>query len=77
MIGSCIKQIPIAGRDITYFIQQILRDRETTIPPEQSYEVAKAIKASFDHEYFWCIVYSVYILNVLRICPPQFLFMFQ
>ncbi|KAJ1347351.1 putative metalloprotease arx1 [Parelaphostrongylus tenuis] len=44
VIGSCIKHIPIAGRDITYFIQQILRDREPSIPSDQSYEVAKAIK---------------------------------
>lgn len=37
MIGSCIKHIPIAGRDITYFIQQLLREREAgagdTEPP--------------------------------------------
>ena len=44
VIGSCIKHIPIAGRDITYFIQQLLRERETKIPPEQSMETAKAIK---------------------------------
>lgn len=44
MIGSCIKHIPIAGRDITYFIQQLLREREAGIPPEQSLETAKAIK---------------------------------
>uniref|UniRef100_A0A8C6AHL9 Actin-related protein 3 n=1 Tax=Monodon monoceros TaxID=40151 RepID=A0A8C6AHL9_MONMO len=43
VIGSCIKHIPIAGRDITYFIQQLLRDREVGIPPEQSLETAKAI----------------------------------
>ncbi|VDD94406.1 unnamed protein product [Enterobius vermicularis] len=47
VIGSCIKHIPIAGRDITYFIQQILREREPNIPPEQSYEVAKAIKEKY------------------------------
>ncbi|OWJ99812.1 ACTR3, partial [Cervus elaphus hippelaphus] len=41
VIGSCIKHIPIAGRDITYFIQQLLRDREVGIPPEQSLETAK------------------------------------
>ena len=46
MIGSCIKHIPIAGRDITYFIQQLLREREVGIPPEQSLETAKAIKVS-------------------------------
>lgn len=44
MIGSCIKHIPIAGRDITYFTQQLLREREVGIPPEQSLETAKAIK---------------------------------
>ncbi|KIH66129.1 Actin [Ancylostoma duodenale] len=55
VIGSCIKHIPIAGRDITYFIQQILRDREPTIPSDQSYEVAKAIKvlAVFCAAYFF------------------------
>ncbi|ETN70799.1 Actin [Necator americanus] len=47
VIGSCIKHIPIAGRDITYFIQQILRDREPAIPSDQSYEVAKAIKERY------------------------------
>lgn len=47
VIGSCIKHIPIAGRDITYFIQQLLREREVGIPPEQSMEVAKAIKERF------------------------------
>lgn len=47
VIGSCIKHIPIAGRDITYFIQQTLRDREPNLPSEQSYEVAKLIKVNF------------------------------
>lgn len=41
VIGSCIKHIPIAGRNITYFIQSLLRERETGIPPEQSLETAK------------------------------------
>ncbi|KAH1178075.1 hypothetical protein KIL84_011777 [Mauremys mutica] len=35
------------GRDITYFIQQILRGREVGIPPEQSLETAKAIKETY------------------------------
>jgi actin-related protein 3 len=47
VIGSCIKHIPIAGRDITYFIQQMLRDREPNMPSEQSYEVAKSIKEQY------------------------------
>ena len=44
VIGSCIKHIPIAGRNITSFIQTLLREREIAIPPEQSLETAKAIK---------------------------------
>jgi len=49
VIGSCIKHIPIAGRDITYFIQHLLRDRETSIPPELSLETAKAIKERYSY----------------------------
>ena len=41
VIGSCIKHIPIAGRDITHFIANLLKEREFGIPPEQSMEVAK------------------------------------
>ena len=33
VIGSCIKHIPIAGRDITSFIQQLLREREIGLIP--------------------------------------------
>lgn len=47
VIGSCIKHIPIAGRNITYFIQNLLREREFGIPAEQSLETAKAIKERF------------------------------
>ena len=49
VIGSCIKHIPIAGRNITYFIQSLLREREVGIPPEQSLETAKAIKEKFSY----------------------------
>ncbi|KAF3857500.1 hypothetical protein F7725_009359 [Dissostichus mawsoni] len=49
VIGSCIKHIPIAGRDITYFTQQLLREREVGIPPEQSLETAKAVKERYSY----------------------------
>eukprot|EP00037_Helgoeca_nana_P031968 m.411468 g.411468 ORF g.411468 m.411468 type:complete len:423 (+) comp28667_c0_seq1:75-1343(+) len=49
VIGSCIKHIPIAGRDITYFVQQLLRDREPNIPPEQSLETAKQVKELYSY----------------------------
>ncbi|KAJ3274730.1 Actin- protein 3 [Terramyces sp. JEL0728] len=49
VIGSSIKHIPIAGRDITYFVQQLLRERENSIPPEESLEVAKRIKETYSY----------------------------
>lgn len=49
VVGSCIKHIPIAGRNITYFIQNLLRERETGIPPEQSLETAKVLSYSKIH----------------------------
>ncbi|KJE92804.1 actin2 [Capsaspora owczarzaki ATCC 30864] len=49
VIGSSIKHIPIAGRDITYFVQQLLRERESSIPPEESLEVAKRIKETYSY----------------------------
>ncbi|KAJ3205871.1 Actin- protein 3 [Clydaea vesicula] len=49
VIGSSIKHIPIAGRDLTYFVQQLLRERENSIPPEDSLEVAKKIKEMYSY----------------------------
>lgn len=44
-IASAIKHIPIAGRDVSHFLQQLLRDRGNTgIPPEDSLEVARRLK---------------------------------
>ena len=36
VIGSCIKHIPLAGRTITQFIQQLMRDRKEPVPAEVS-----------------------------------------
>lgn len=44
VIGSSIKHIPIAGKDITGFIQQIMREREPGIPPSEAFEIAKRTK---------------------------------
>src|SRR3978361_1396739 len=44
VIGSSIKSIPIAGRDITYFVQQLLRDRGE---PDSSLKTAERIKEEF------------------------------
>jgi actin-related protein 3 len=44
VIGSAIRHIPLAGRDITQFIQKMLRERGEPIPPEDSLEVAKKVR---------------------------------
>jgi actin-related protein 3 len=49
VIGSSIKHIPIAGRDITYFVQQLLREREPNIPSEESLEIARRIKEQYSY----------------------------
>ncbi|EEB06226.1 actin-like protein Arp3 [Schizosaccharomyces japonicus yFS275] len=41
VIGSSIKTMPIAGRDITYFVQSLLRDRNE---PDSSLKTAERIK---------------------------------
>ncbi|KAL1920773.1 uncharacterized protein VTP21DRAFT_11408 [Calcarisporiella thermophila] len=49
VIGSAIKHIPIAGRDITHFVQQLLRERGEAIPPEDSQRVAELIKEQYSY----------------------------
>jgi actin-related protein 3 len=44
VIGSSIKSIPIAGRDITYFVQSLLRDRGE---PDSSLKTAQEIKEKY------------------------------
>ncbi|KAG8630470.1 hypothetical protein KVT40_002089 [Elsinoe batatas] len=44
VIGSSIKSIPIAGRDITYFVQSLLRDRGES---DSSLKTAEKIKEEF------------------------------
>ena len=47
MIGSCIKHIPLAGRDVTNFVVQQLRDRGEELPPEDALTLAKRIKEMY------------------------------
>ncbi|GMG05895.1 unnamed protein product [Aspergillus oryzae var. brunneus] len=44
VIGSSIKSIPIAGRDITYFVQSLLRDRGE---PDSSLKTAEKVKEEY------------------------------
>ena len=46
-ISNAIQHVPIAGREMTLFIADLLKDRETTIPPEDRFQTAKAIKERY------------------------------
>jgi len=49
VIGSSIKHIPLAGRTITQFIQQLHRERAENIPAAQQLDVAKRIKELYSY----------------------------
>ncbi|XP_074326197.1 actin-related protein 3-like isoform X1 [Apium graveolens] len=40
-IGSSIRSIPLLGKDVTLFIQQLMRERGEHIPSEDSLKVAR------------------------------------
>jgi actin-related protein 3 len=47
VLPSAVKHIPIGGKDVTHFIQELVRERECTsggLPQEESFDVAKGIK---------------------------------
>ncbi|CAD7697901.1 unnamed protein product [Ostreobium quekettii] len=47
VIASSIKSIPIAGRDVSAFVQQLIRDRGESVPADMALEVAKAAKEKY------------------------------
>lgn len=47
VIGSCIKHIPLAGSDMTRFVQTLLRERGEKVPAHQALETARAVKENF------------------------------
>ncbi|CAI0627174.1 unnamed protein product [Linum tenue] len=49
VIGSSIKSIPIAGRDVTLFVQQLMRERGENVPPEDSFDVARKVKEMYGY----------------------------
>lgn len=46
-ISNAIQHVPVAGREMTLFIADLLKDREPTVPPEDRFQTAKAIKERF------------------------------
>ena len=49
VIGSCIKHIPLAGRDISQFVQTLLKDRGENIPQEDIKKAAREIKEKYGY----------------------------
>lgn len=49
VIGSCVKSIPLAGRDITQFTLQALKDRGEKFKAEDSTEIASKIKEKYGY----------------------------
>lgn len=49
VIGSCVKHIPLAGRDITKFILQHLRDRNEKMPAHDALDIAMKIKEKYGY----------------------------
>ena len=47
VIGSSIKHIPLAGKDITSFIQQLLVERNEPIPADERMAMARMIKEKY------------------------------
>lgn len=51
VIGSAIKHIPIAGRDISQFVLNLMRERGETVnvPPEDQLKVAGKVKENYSY----------------------------
>lgn len=51
VIGSAIKHIPIAGRDISQFVLNLMRERGemAVVPPEDHLKVASKVKENYSY----------------------------
>lgn len=51
VIGSAIKHIPIAGRDISQFVLNLMRERGemAAVPPEDQLKVASRVKENYSY----------------------------
>lgn len=49
VIGSCVRHIPLAGKDITRFIMQQLKDRGEQFPIEDGMDIAQKIKERYGY----------------------------
>ncbi len=49
VIGSCIKHIPLAGKEITKCFMKFLKERGEPIPPEDLIRVSKEVKEKYGY----------------------------
>ena len=49
VIGSCVRHIPLAGRDITKFVLQQLRDRGEQLPSDDAMDIAQKVKERYGY----------------------------
>lgn len=49
VLGSSIKSVPLAGRDLTTFVQYLMRERGERVPPEQAMDVARRVKEDYGY----------------------------
>eukprot|EP00957_Ditylum_brightwellii_P112355 8566652-Ditylum_brightwellii.AAC.1 len=47
VLSSCIEHIPIAGKDVTNYVQHLMRERKEQIPTDQSLDVARIVKENY------------------------------
>ena len=52
VVGSCIKHIPLAGRDITRFILEMMKERGEKFPTEDAIYLAQQVKVILFGESF-------------------------
>lgn len=49
VIGSCIKHIPLAGRDITKYIMRMIRERNEGVTQEDLMAVSREVKDTYSY----------------------------
>lgn len=54
MIGSCIRHIPLAGRNITQYVLNMLRERGEPLPSEDALEIARKVKEQYWYHTMTC-----------------------
>jgi actin-related protein 3 len=49
VISSCIEQMNIGGRDVTTYVQELMRERKEPIPHEMRADIARIVKEQYSY----------------------------